>query len=329
MKNRFFTILIVPEKASKMRRFVIPAWLFRTSIASFFILFILAGIMILDYWYVMNQINENRDLKVQNRRLTQQVQIFQNKMNTLENTVGRIQTFSTRLKIITNIEDQESLVERLNRESIPDSTTNLPGDTSQATPSEQTTEAYPLVQVSLTSQDPEARRLQKDQDDLDERFSRLQHHSLLVEQELQDLYELLADQKAFLAALPTRKPAQGHFTSGFGVRRSPFGGGTRMHEGIDIANWSGTPIIATAAGSIVFSGRKPSYGKTVIIEHGYGLETWYSHADALKVRTGDKVRRGQEIALMGTTGRSTGPHVHYEVRVNGIPVDPIPYILEN
>lgn len=101
-----------------------------------------------------------------------------------------------------------------------------------------------------------------------------------------------------------------------------------MHEGLDIANHIGTQIYATANGVVSFAGRKPGYGKTVVIDHGYGLKTWYGHCHRLRVKTGQKVRRGQNIALVGNTGRSTGPHVHYEVRVHGIPVDPLSYILE-
>ena len=157
----------------------------------------------------------------------------------------------------------------------------------------------------------------------------MNHNTLLAEQNLQDLYELLIDQKTFLSALPTRKPAIGYFTSGFGVRKSPIGGRVKMHEGLDVANHPGTPVKATAFGTIKFAGRKPGYGRTVVIDHGYGLETWYGHNRVITVKKGDKVTRGDRIAQMGSSGRSTGPHVHYEVRVHGIPVDPLSYILEN
>src|SRR5690606_28558046 len=108
-------------------------------------------------------------------------------------------------------------------------------------------------------------------------FSRLNHEAFLVEQILQDQYELLADQKAFLAALPTKKPVVGYFTSGFGVRKSPYGGRVKMHEGLDIANHPGTPIRSPADGVVIFARTKAGYGRTVIVDHGYGLETWYGH----------------------------------------------------
>ena len=121
----------------------------------------------------------------------------------------------------------------------------------------------------------------------------------------------------------------GYFTSGFGVRRSPYGGREKMHEGLDIANYPGTAIRAPADGTVVYAGAKAGYGQTLILDHGYRLETWYAHTRRILVRTGQRVRRGEAIAQLGNSGRSTGPHLHYEVRINGIPVDPLSYILEN
>ena len=100
-----------------------------------------------------------------------------------------------------------------------------------------------------------------------------------------------------------------------------------MHEGIDIGARSGTPIVSTADGVVIYAGKKPGFGNFIKIRHGYGLETIYAHAKKLFVRPGKKVRRGDLIAAVGSTGYSTGPHVHYEVRVNQIPVDPIYFIL--
>ena len=121
----------------------------------------------------------------------------------------------------------------------------------------------------------------------------------------------------------------GHFSSGFGVRRNPVSDRIKMHEGLDIANPPGTPIQAPADGTVTFSDTKPGYGRTLVIDHGYGIETWYGHNSKLLVARGQKVRRGDNIALLGSSGRVTGPHLHYEVRVHGIPVDPLTYILEN
>ncbi|MEK6580555.1 MAG: M23 family metallopeptidase [Bdellovibrionota bacterium] len=325
-KNRFYTILIIPEKTQQVRKFLIPGWLFRGSAAGIAFALLIGFVMLLDYWYVMSQIGENKQLKMENRRLRQQVQVFKNKITTVESTMDRVKTFATRLKVITNIEDRSGLLQSLNSDKLPDAATNIPGPD---TPNEnQNTEAA-LIAAQDSARDPDDSGLKKEYLELDEKFSELNHSTLGVEQELQDLYELLSDQKSFLAALPTKKPAIGYFTSGFGIRKSPYGGRIKMHEGLDIANRPGTVIKSPADGVVLFSDAKAGYGQTVIIDHGYGVETWYGHASKLIVTKGQKVRRGETIALLGNSGRSTGPHVHYEVRVRGLPVDPISFLLEN
>lgn len=325
MSNRFYTLLLIPEKTSKVRRIVMPGWLFKGSLVGLFFVGVLGVMMLLDYWFVMGQIGENKQLKIENRRLRQQVQIFRNKITTIENTMDRIETFSTRLRIITDIQDRDNLVKDLNREELPDANTNVakprtPADEDQAAVSSE---------AVYRENDPENAILTKQQSELEAKLAELNGESLLVEQNLQDLYELLIDKKTFLAALPTVRPSSGYMTSGFGIRKSPYGRGDKMHEGLDIANYHGTKIVASANGVVRFAGRKAGYGRTVIIDHGYGLETWYGHNSAVTVEKGQKVRKGDLIAKMGSTGRSTGPHLHYEVRVHGIPVDPLLYVLEN
>ena len=357
MENRFYTLMLVPEKTSRVFRLIIPAWVARGSLVAVFFVAALGTLMTLNYWYVMSRIGENKQLRLENRKLRQQVQIFQTRMDTLESTMERVKTFSTRLKVITNIEDRDNLIQSLNQK-LPDASQNIgepnpTGDSSQSliassegTPASTTAPASADPEkvapsgVTTASHDhptghtrseesPEESLLRKEFEALDVELLGLNNDSILLEQTLHDQYELLGDQRAFLAALPTRRPSPGYFTSGFGVRRSPYGGTEKMHEGLDIANSIGTPVIATADGLVTFAEVKPGYGQTVILDHGYGLETWYGHAKRIMVKQGQKVRRGESIAQLGNSGRSTGPHLHYEVRINGTPVDPLSYILEN
>jgi murein DD-endopeptidase MepM/ murein hydrolase activator NlpD len=247
----------------------------------------------------------------------------------------RVKTFATRLKVITNIEDQGSMFQS-STYKLPDAASNVGTSTSpnsaqiaSSAASSETQATETIANSDNTNGDPDDPALRKEYERLDERFTDLNRDTLHVEQILQDQYELLADQKAFLAALPTRKPTVGYFTSGFGIRKSPYGGRIKMHEGLDIANRPGTPIKAPADGVVSFVDSKAGYGQTLIIDHGYGVETWYGHTRKVTVTKGQKIRRGETVALMGNSGRSTGPHVHYEVRVHGTPVDPLSYILEN
>jgi murein DD-endopeptidase MepM/ murein hydrolase activator NlpD len=130
-------------------------------------------------------------------------------------------------------------------------------------------------------------------------------------------------------AVPSDKPVKASvtFTSGYGVRSDPFHAGAAMHPGIDLAGAYGTPIYATADGTVVRAGwNNGGYGNLVELDHGRGITTRYGHMSAILVHAGDHVKRGQQIGRMGSTGRSTGNHLHYEVRIDGRPVKPIPFM---
>ncbi|KMS61217.1 membrane protein [Sphingobium baderi LL03] len=129
------------------------------------------------------------------------------------------------------------------------------------------------------------------------------------------------------AYIPSGRPVQKlSLTSNFGVRSDPFNGGARMHKGVDIPGPVGTPIYATADGIVNRSGWASGYGNLVQISHGHGMETRYGHMSKVLVAANSYVRRGQVIGLMGSTGRSTGSHLHYEVRVDGQAINPIPFV---
>jgi murein DD-endopeptidase MepM/ murein hydrolase activator NlpD len=129
-----------------------------------------------------------------------------------------------------------------------------------------------------------------------------------------------------LSATPSILPTEGRITSRFGYRKSPFSGRSELHKGLDIANRKGTHIMATANGVVIFAGVRGLFGRIVTIDHGHGIITHYAHLNKILKKEGDHVKRGEIIATMGNSGRSTGPHVHYEVRLNGIPVNPVKYI---
>lgn len=129
-----------------------------------------------------------------------------------------------------------------------------------------------------------------------------------------------------LAATPSIWPTRGRVTSGFGMRRDPFGRGSKFHNGIDIAGAYGTPVYATASGQVINASYRGGFGNLVIIRHGYGFETYYAHLSGFAVSTGQWVKRGQVIGYMGRSGTATGPHLHYEVHVNGVAVNPYRYL---
>ncbi|MBD0369842.1 MAG: peptidoglycan DD-metalloendopeptidase family protein [Pyrinomonadaceae bacterium] len=129
------------------------------------------------------------------------------------------------------------------------------------------------------------------------------------------------------ANIPSIWPVYGSLRSGVGIRSNPFGGsGSEYHKGQDIAAPIGTPVIATADGTIVIAGWQRGYGWVVYIDHGNGISTRYGHLSRIDVEVGQTIRRGEQLGLVGSTGRSTGPHLHYEVRINGQPVSPLQYL---
>jgi murein DD-endopeptidase MepM/ murein hydrolase activator NlpD len=145
--------------------------------------------------------------------------------------------------------------------------------------------------------------------------------------DFKDLIKMLEQKRNLLASTPSIRPVGGWITSKFGYRNSPFTGKKQFHAGLDISNKSGTKIIATANGRVSFAAGKMYIGNLVTIDHGFGRVTKFGHLKKILVKSGQKVKRGDIIALLGNTGRSTGPHLHYEVRINGTPVNPLKYIL--
>lgn len=162
-----------------------------------------------------------------------------------------------------------------------------------------------------------------------EYLDKLGNATRLEEVSQQDLLRVLRERRDTLANLPSIWPLNGFVTSSFGMRASPFGGGSRrFHKGLDIVSRTGTPIVAPAQGEVVLSAPDGAYGNSVEINHGSGIVTKYAHMQRCAVQTGQWVKRGEVIGFVGMSGRTTGPHLHYEVRLNGVPVNPMRYILE-
>jgi len=145
---------------------------------------------------------------------------------------------------------------------------------------------------------------------------------------LRELERVTSRTGKIMSALPLRWPIHGAVRFEFGMRRSPWTGAPERHEGLDIGSPSGTPIQSPAAGTVVSASSGGDYGKRVMLDHGNGVRSLYGHMKKLEVKTGQKVQKGQVIGLVGSTGRSTGPHLHYEVLVQGKPVNPRGFLWE-
>jgi len=147
------------------------------------------------------------------------------------------------------------------------------------------------------------------------------------EQGFNTLIQHLQNQQNLLASTPAIRPTNGWVTSDFGYRTSPFTGQRVFHKALDIGAREGTPVVASANGIVTYTGNKGLLGKIITIDHGHGVFTRYGHLNDIVVKSGALVKRGDKIGTVGATGRTTGPHLHYEVHLSGVPVDPKRYIL--
>lgn len=157
-----------------------------------------------------------------------------------------------------------------------------------------------------------------------ERLLKLSEYEL---KKFEEVEEALGNIKNRLDHTPSIWPTKGWLSSGFGMRNDPFTGYKQMHRGIDISNHTGTPIIAPADGKVKLTSKSGKMGMMLVIDHGYGFQTRYGHLSKIQVKRGQNVKRGDVIALIGSTGYTTGPHLHYEVIRNGKFYNPMSYIL--
>jgi murein DD-endopeptidase MepM/ murein hydrolase activator NlpD len=370
--DRYYTLMIIPEKNKEVRSIKIPRLLFKSLIFLFVTFVILLGILTYDYWNVLSQVYENKHLLVENRQLKEQVQLFQMKLNSITEDLERINVFERKLRAISGLEAIKATTVDSGFTAPGSSTVGRMSATGGAEPDRDYSpgsmikvfKPVPKKAIEKLAQFEEDKKYQDTKKlyeekiansfGLDNNISYTKEWSFLTRQSLSmapmyaefdykyevvvgflkevelhihELDQHLLDKESFLRSTPTLMPAQGHLTSGYGPRMSPYAGRIKMHEGLDVGAPIGTPIVSPADGIVTFSGPKPGFGNFVQIDHGYGVETIFGHASTLAVRKGQKVSRGDKIATVGNTGYSTGPHVHYEVRVNGTPVDPLYYVL--
>jgi murein DD-endopeptidase MepM/ murein hydrolase activator NlpD len=351
--DKYYTVMVVPEKQKGVKTFRIPTVLFKSLAFMTVMVVLLIGVLAYDYWKILQQVYENKHLSIENRQLKEQIQLFQMKMNTLGDDLRRINTFEKKLRVITGLEDinTKGPIYKSEKGESKESFTLDDLNSSFDLKFQEDFEDLPKFKelknlydkkiaaslglersYLLTKQWSDlARRsfaLSNDYAKFDFKYDQIRDVISGIEGNIHKLDQFLLDKESFLNSTPTILPADGWITSYFGQRMSPWAGRLKMHEGLDVGAPYGTPVHAPADGIITYSGEKAGFGKFVQIDHGYGIETIYAHNQSLHVRSGQKIKRGSLLAAVGNTGHSTGPHLHYEVRVNGIAVDPLYFILD-
>jgi len=230
-----------------------------------------------------------------------QIQKFADEINSIKTSLVKLNTFEKKIRVIANIENS----------SEQDSLFGIGGS----------------IPEDLDSQLPLTEKHNTLLREMHEQTRGLALASVGQQKVFESLYESLKSQRNLLSSTPSIRPTEGWLSSGFGYRISPFTGLREFHKGIDIAGKKLTEIIATADGVVTFSGKNGLYGNMIKIDHGHGMVSRYGHIHKTLKKQGEAVKRGDVIALMGNTGRSTGSHLHYEILLNGLPVNPNKYIL--
>ena len=257
--------------------------------------------------YMKLQENETELAKLRKESKIRKIQVekFSHQVKNFETEMARLERFEKKLRVITALENSPKSIEK---------NWGLGGPFGLTTSSFNTSMSRGAANMV---------------DRLSNRLGHLDKQAKIQSISFQELDNFFKNQKSLLSSTPSIWPTRGWVTSGFGFRKSPFTGLREKHEGWDIAARAGSKVRATADGEVVVEGREYGYGNMVEVDHGYGVMTRYGHNSKHLVKVGDRVKRGQVIALVGSTGRSTGPHLHYEVLLHGVPVSPKNYILED
>jgi septal ring factor EnvC (AmiA/AmiB activator) len=301
LDKEHYNILIFGHKTSKTRHLKIRKKTVKISFYLIGIALLSTTFFFCDYIQVKKKAFELGRLRQETQNQRSQIQFFSARIEDLEKQLSKLKEFDRKIRIIANLERGQ--------ETIPSMGMGGPS------PSD--------IRDKLKKEKDDAGLVHQMRSDVE----RLQSEAMSREDSLSELEKLLQVKREMLTHTPSIWPVQGWVTSGFGFRTNPFTGLTQMHEGLDISNRVGTPIIAPANGIISDVGNDNAVGKVVVIFHGFGMTSRYGHLNKVFVKVGQRVKRGDKIAEVGMTGKTTGPHLHYEVKINGVPINPARYIL--
>lgn len=320
------SLIVVSDETSPVRRFELRKRMLKRAAMGAGVFAVLLVALSVDYVRMRMDNRELESLREETRQRREQVAAFEEKLGQVDGRLSKIQEFERKLRIIANLPGSAASggaeITPVGRDDAEES---LGG---QGGPEEYLDEDMPESPASRLPRVPDGAPVEK-------RVSLLQdaaeYLGVVAEGQatnLEDLVNALEGKHHRLASSPSIWPTQGWLTSRYGYRVSPFTARKQFHAGIDIAGASGTDIVAPARGKVVFSGKRGPLGNSLIIDHGFGVRTQYGHTKELLVKRGQEVERGTKIAELGSSGRSTGPHLHYVVEVNGKTRNPLDYIFD-
>jgi len=300
MPENRYTLFVITGKGRRMRQLHLSKPVFRFFLA--LIVLFVAGTMFLslDYFQIRSQSGELGRLRELTRTQKEQIDNLAVKVSEFEERMISLKEFDRKIRAITNLESGGS-------------DGQLPGMGG----------SVPEEDLSALNELPGGKPLY---DAVQENMDELLEELSFQEDSFREIYTFLEKKMKILASTPSIWPCQGFVTSEFGYRKSPFTGRRELHRGIDIAAKLGEEICAPADGVIVKVARESDMGNMVKIDHGRGVCTYYGHLLKILVRKGEKVKRGDVIGLVGNSGRSTGPHLHYGITLSGVHMNPRKYL---
>ncbi len=294
MARKFYTIMVVPHATAKFRRLRISKRFLIVS-GCFLAGIFLAGLMLPHFLLESSRLRTSvQRLTQENAELKQVNQTIDASLEELRGKLSEFETQATKLAMMVGVEGIET-----QQMGAGGSSLDLKGMSPNA--------SRPIFEAEINT--------------LRERSGALQDSFRVLDMAFQK-------QALLLSSTPSIYPVRGLLGNGYGWRRDPFTGMRDFHQGLDIVAPLGTKVVSPADGIVTKAGPAGGFGTSIVVSHGYGLVTRYGHLASAKVRVGQRVKRGQVIGQVGSTGRSTGPHLHYEVLVHRRHVDPVKYILE-
>jgi murein DD-endopeptidase MepM/ murein hydrolase activator NlpD len=330
--DKSYTILLVPDRDAKVKKIRLEhRMLVRVGVCFGVVVLALVGALT-HYFQVVGKVAENELIRAENLELQNRWREAEQKFAHINDELDRVKRLNANLRHITSLNDPDRKLSMPQPEPGQSPPEYVGGGVAEPAQSGMGAigmgKPLPVGGEGRMIADGDAKPSPLEEPDLLKQLDNLGKKVKAQEQEARALKSYFEDQQALLASAPSIWPVRGWVTSDYSVRLDPYTGERVMHEGIDVATAMGTPVRAPADGTVVFAGQEGGYGYVLVLDHGYGLKTRYGHLQRIDVKVGEKVKRGQFVAAVGNTGRSTGPHLHYEVRVNGVADNPRKFILE-
>lgn len=308
MPRPHHTVIFVPHAHAKLRKWRVTNLQIGLAVGTFLILSFTAAFFIWSYFHTSTSPAEISRLQGENDRLRQANLEFESSLRSLQTQLGDYEDRTRQLAIVAGVAGVDSLsggAEGGVGGGAPlDDIAELPGDLPGTALADSAPDGIPPL-------------------------AQMTDHAAQLKQTLDAVEAKLEERLLWISSTPAIAPVKGILSSGFGFRSDPMTHGRGVHQGVDIVAATGQPVRASADGIVMRATLMGGYGNAVFLAHGFGVTTRYGHLSRIQVRPGQRVKRGDVIGRVGSTGRSTGPHLHYEVRIDGEPVNPLAYILDD